>query len=186
MNFTFCRSTAKGPAKAHPDDTGFDIFSTFADFNTDGFLNQNEDICMEDINFYDGNVESITLRPGCRALIPTGIKVHLPPVVHFSPNDDSFIWGLEVRPKSGLALKQGLTVLNTPGTIDNSYTGEIGIIMYNSSNTTPATINHLQKIAQLVPERVYVEQDFTLVDEDEINSLPSTRGENGYGSTGLT
>ncbi|MDA0368096.1 MAG: dUTP diphosphatase [Proteobacteria bacterium] len=106
------------------------------------------------------------LAPGARAAIPTGIRIAL------DPGHEA-----QVRPRSGLALKQGLTVLNTPGTIDADYRGEIGVILINHGAET-ATINRGDRIAQLVvaPVRRVVWQESAL---DE-----TARGAGGFGSTG--
>ncbi|NQV81310.1 MAG: dUTP diphosphatase [Alphaproteobacteria bacterium] len=106
------------------------------------------------------------LAPGARAAIPTGIRIAL------DPGHEA-----QVRPRSGLALKQGLTVLNTPGTIDADYRGEIGVILINHGAET-ATINRGDRIAQLVvaPVRRVVWQEGAL---DE-----TARGAGGFGSTG--
>ena len=115
--------------------------------------------------------EEVIIGPFGRALIPTGLKV-------------SFEEGYEiqVRPKSGLAIKQGLTVLNTPGTVDQGYTGEIQVIVFNTNNTT-VTIPKGMKVGQgvLCPvvqgKYVSVEQVGQVEDKD--------RGNNGFGSTGI-
>jgi dUTP pyrophosphatase len=109
---------------------------------------------------------TIELAPGGRALIPTGIRIALE-VDHEA----------QVRPRSGLALKQGLTVLNTPGTIDADYRGEIGVILINHGNA-PAAINRGDRIAQLVIAPI---ARITWREEplDE-----TVRGASGFGSTG--
>jgi dUTP pyrophosphatase len=115
--------------------------------------------------------EEVIIGPFGRALIPTGLKV-------------SFEEGYEiqVRPKSGLAIKQGLTVLNTPGTVDQGYTGEIQVIVFNTNNTT-VTIPKGMKVGQgvLCPvvqgKYVSIEQVGQVEDKD--------RGNNGFGSTGI-
>jgi dUTP pyrophosphatase len=115
--------------------------------------------------------ESVIIGPFGRALVPTGLKV-------------SFEEGYEiqVRPKSGLAIKQGLTVLNTPGTVDQGYTGEIQVIVFNTNNTT-VTIPKGMKVGQgvLCPvvqgKYVSIEQVGQVEDKD--------RGNNGFGSTGI-
>lgn len=111
--------------------------------------------------------EEVTVKAGERILIKTGIAIALP---------DGY--EAQVRSKSGLALKKGLMVLNSPGTVDNLYRGDVGVIMYNSSNEDH-TFAAGDKIAQLVI--VPVEQsNFEIVDElDETD-----RGGNGFGSTG--
>ena len=112
--------------------------------------------------------EPITLQPLERRLIPTGLRIALP-----------VGYEAQVRPRSGLALKHGVTVLNTPGTIDADYRGEIGIILVNLSQT-PFVINDGERIAQMViarheqPDLVAVE----VLDETE-------RGESGFGHTGI-
>ena len=115
--------------------------------------------------------EEVIIGPFGRALVPTGLKV-------------SFEEGYEiqVRPKSGLAIKQGLTVLNTPGTVDQGYTGEIQVIVFNTNNTT-VTIPKGMKVGQgvLCPvvqgKYVNIEQVGQVEDKD--------RGNNGFGSTGI-
>jgi dUTP pyrophosphatase len=115
--------------------------------------------------------EEVIIGPFGRALVPTGLKV-------------SFEEGYEiqVRPKSGLAIKQGLTVLNTPGTVDQGYTGEIQVIVFNTNNTT-VTIPKGMKVGQgvLCPvvqgKYVIFEQVGKVEDKD--------RGNNGFGSTGI-
>ena len=112
--------------------------------------------------------EPIVLQPMQRCLVPTGLRMALP-----------VGYEAQVRPRSGLALKYGVTVLNTPGTIDADYRGEVCVIMVNLSQE-PFTINDGERIAQMViarheqPELVPVE----VLDETE-------RGEGGFGHTGV-
>jgi dUTP pyrophosphatase len=109
----------------------------------------------------------IELAAGARALIPTGWGIALEP-------------GYEgqVRPRSGLALRQGLTVLNAPGTIDADYRGEIQVLLVNLGSE-PVRIEHGSRIAQLVVAAV------AMVDVVEVEELPeSFRGADGFGSTG--
>jgi dUTP pyrophosphatase len=117
------------------------------------------------------SVEEIVLEPFGRALVPTGLAFGIPEEHE-----------IQVRPKSGLALKQGLTVLNTPGTVDAGYDGEIKVIMFNTTNKQ-VIINKGMKIGQAVLCPVvcgkYVE--FELVENIEKRE----RGDNGFGSTGL-
>lgn len=112
--------------------------------------------------------EAITLQPLERKLIPTGIYVDLPKNIE-----------IQVRPRSGLALKRGLTVLNTPGTVDEGYTNEIGVILINLSNE-PQVIEPGERIAQLVAATV---THMELVEVSEINKQ-SERGGSGYGDSG--
>ena len=110
----------------------------------------------------------VTLKPLARALVPTGISIALPAG-----------YEAQVRPRSGLALKQGITVLNAPGTIDADYRGEIGVILVNLSDQE-VTLNRGDRIAQLLLAKVE-----HLV-WDEVAELPaSERGGGGFGSTGI-
>ena len=113
----------------------------------------------------------INIPPFGRALIPTGIKLSIPEE-----------YEIQVRPKSGLALNQGLTVLNTPGTVDSGYVGEIKVIVFNTNNET-VTVSKGMKIAQAVLCPVvcgkYVSLELTNKVEDK------DRGDKGFGSTGL-
>ena len=109
----------------------------------------------------------ITLSPGERKLIKTGLHIELPEG-----------YEAQVRPRSGLAFKKGITVLNSPGTIDADYRGDVGVILINHSNEEFA-VNSGDRIAQLVISK------FEKVDwetSDEINS--TSRGDSGFGSTG--
>ena len=111
--------------------------------------------------------EAVTLGPLERKIVGTGLKIALPE-------------GYEgqVRPRSGLAAKHGITVLNAPGTIDADYRGEIGVILVNLSNE-PFTIQPGERIAQLVVAQ------YSQVEWSPVESLDSTqRGEGGFGSTG--
>ena len=110
----------------------------------------------------------IVLQPMGRRLVPTGLHIALP--VGFEA---------QVRPRSGLALKHGLTVLNSPGTIDADYRGEIMVLLINFSNQ-PFTINDGERIAQMVIAR-HEKAEFV-----EVEVLDETeRGEGGYGHTGV-
>jgi dUTP pyrophosphatase len=113
----------------------------------------------------------INIPPFGRALIPTGIKLSIPEE-----------YEIQVRPKSGLALNQGLTVLNTPGTVDSGYAGEIKVIVFNTNNET-VTVSKGMKIAQAVLCPVvcgkYVSLELTNKVDDK------DRGDKGFGSTGL-
>lgn len=109
----------------------------------------------------------VLLRPLERAVIGTGLYMELPAG-----------YEAQVRPRSGLAAKQGVTVLNSPGTIDADYRGEIGVILVNLSNED-VTISHGDRIAQLVIAR-YEQAEW--VEVDALNE--TTRGAGGFGSTG--
>lgn len=112
--------------------------------------------------------EAIVLTPLQRSIVKTGLFIELP-------------IGLEaqVRPRSGMAIKHGITVLNAPGTIDADYRGEIGVILVNLSDT-PFTINHGDRIAQLV---IAKHETITWKQTDKLSD--SARGTAGFGSTGI-
>ncbi|MDO4932613.1 MAG: dUTP diphosphatase [Prevotellaceae bacterium] len=112
--------------------------------------------------------EPFVLRPLQRRLVPTGLHIALPEG-----------YEAQVRPRSGLALKHGVTVLNTPGTIDADYRGEIGVVLVNLSDTD-FVVNPGERIAQMVVAR-YEQAELLQVDKlDE-----TERGEGGYGHTGV-
>ncbi len=111
--------------------------------------------------------EAVLLEPLQRAMIPTGIYMALPEGTE-----------AQVRPRSGLAAKFGISVLNAPGTIDADYRGEVKVILVNLSNE-PFTINPGERIAQLVLAK------YERIEWDEVESLDETdRGQGGFGSTG--
>ena len=127
------------PAYAHPSDAGMDLRS----------------------------VADLTIAPGGRALVPTGLVVLLPP-----------LYEAQVRPRSGLALKHGVTVLNTPGTIDSGYRGEIGVILANFG-AEAFSVRKGDKVAQLVIAPVTQPE---IVETDVVDE--TDRGAGGFGSTG--
>jgi len=112
--------------------------------------------------------ESILLNPMERAIIPTGIYLELPIGIE-----------AQVRPRSGLAAKKGVTVLNAPGTIDADYRGEVGVILVNLSND-PFQIENGERIAQLIIAR---HERAEWIEVDELSE--TVRGEGGFGSTGV-
>jgi len=130
------------PAYATPDSAGMDL------------------LCAE--------ADAVTLQPGTRAMIATGIAIQLPSGFE-----------AQVRPRSGLAAKQGITVLNSPGTIDADYRGEIKVILINMGDT-PVTLVRADRIAQMVIAPV-VQAAWQEVDDLE----ESVRGQGGFGSTGI-
>ena len=131
---------AQLPAYAHPGDAGMDVRS----------------------------IEELTLAPGARALVHTGLVLMLPPDAE-----------AQVRPRSGLALKHGVTVLNTPGTIDAGYRGEVGVILVNLG-AEPFTVEKGMKIAQIVVSPVAQAEIVEVASVDETD-----RGAGGFGSTGV-
>ena len=111
----------------------------------------------------------VILAPGERSLVPTGIAIALPPG-----------YEAQVRPRSGLALKNGLTVLNSPGTVDADYRGEVGVILANLG-AEPFTVSRGMRIAQMVVAPV------TQLAWNEVDDLSdSARGAGGFGSTGMS
>lgn len=113
--------------------------------------------------------EPITLQPLERALIPTGLRIELP-----------HGYECQIRPRSGLALKKGISLVNTPGTVDSDYRGEIGVIMINLSNE-PFTVTDGERIAQMVVK------EYVRVDWEPAERLDETkRGDGAFGHTGIS
>lgn len=161
------------PAYETPASAGMDVRADFWHivekflFNTT--INRKDSVYTDE----DGEthtieaIDSLTILPGGRALIPTDLRVAIPEG-----------YEIQVRPRSGLALKNGITVLNTPGTIDSDYRGEIGVIVINHG-TEPFTIHAGDRIAQLVLNKV------ERIEWRQVDELPETaRSEGGFGSTG--
>jgi len=111
----------------------------------------------------------ITLMPGKRALIPTGFCFEIP-----------LGYEVQVRSRSGLAAKYGVMVLNSPGTIDSDYRGEVKVILANLGDE-PFTVHHGDRIAQVVPMQIPTALDF--VETDDVSQ--TQRGEGGFGHTGI-
>ena len=128
------------PSYAHPSDAGMDVRS----------------------------VEDLTIAPGKRALVHTGLVMLLPPM-----------YEAQVRPRSGLAFKSGVTVLNTPGTIDSGYRGEVGVILANFGEVD-FQVKKGDKIAQIVIAPVTQPE---IVETSEVDE--TDRGSGGFGSTGV-
>lgn len=111
--------------------------------------------------------ETLTIEPGKRAIVPTGFKMAIPPGFE-----------AQIRPRSGLAAKNGISVPNSPGTIDADYRGDVGVILINLGQE-PFEITRGMRIAQMVITEV------EMVDIKTVDELPATdRGEGGFGSTG--
>lgn len=110
----------------------------------------------------------VILQPLERQLIPTGLFIELPTGFE-----------AQIRPRSGMSLKQGITCLNSPGTVDSDYRGELKIILINLSNI-PQTINNGDRIAQMVIAKT---EKAVLIQVQELNE--SARGERGFGHTGI-
>lgn len=151
------------PKQGTPQSSGYDlIFKGYVN-NYDGVYSVHHSALEKDFGVLTG----ITIKPGGRVLVTTGVKVAIPEG-----------YEIQVRPRSGLALKQGLTVLNTPGTIDSDYRGDIGVIVVNHS-TEEQRLSVGDKIAQIVLQKV------EKIDWEIVEELPETfRGEGGFGSTG--
>ena len=127
-------------------------------YKTDGASGMDLMACIE---------KPISLEPGKSCLIPTGLSVA------FSEK-----YEIQIRPRSGLAAKNSISVLNTPGTIDSDYRGELKIILFNHSNEN-FIINNYDRVAQMVLTPI------VKMELEEINELPnSNRGDGGFGSTG--
>lgn len=109
----------------------------------------------------------LTLQPGQRVLVSSGFKVNIP-----------LGYEMQIRSRSGLALKHGIIVANSPGTIDSGYTGTVGVVLVNTSNA-PYTIGQYERVAQAVIAK-YEIPEFVKIEEHETTE----RGEKGFGSTG--
>ena len=150
------------PSYKHEGDSGMDIRAYFSE--------EFKEKAKQGNGYYNENKNILFIQPNTRYLIPTGIKVGI--------TDSNY--EIQVRPRSGLALKAGLTVLNTPGTIDAGYRGEIGVILYNSNSSQQCGVSHGDRIAQLVLTPI-LKAEWHIVDSvDE-----TKRGDGGFGSTGV-
>jgi dUTP pyrophosphatase len=146
------------PEYAKPGDAGIDLRASFKNGIKENFLHFAE---------WDTVGKYLIVFSGGRALIPTNIFIKLPEG-----------YELQIRPRSGLALKQGITILNTPGTIDSSYTGEVGIIIQNLSDSA-FIIENGDRICQAVLNK------FEKIDWESVDSLVETeRGTSGFGDSG--
>ena len=159
------------PSYETPASAGMDVRANFDNivekflFNTT--IKEHENVRIDVNGETHHLIESITINPGGRALIPTGLRVAIPEG-----------YEIQVRPRSGLALKNGITLLNTPGTIDADYRGDIGVIVINHG-TEPFTIIAGDRIGQIVLNKV------ERIEWKEVDNLSDTiRGEGGFGSTG--
>ena len=157
-----------------------DIQSEFDDYTPKlelGYVKLHEDAVEPKYNYESDSgfdlhsTEEIIVPSFGRVLVPTGISLDI---------NDGF--EVQVRSKSGLALKQGLMCLNSPGTVDNGYTGEVKVIIFNT-NQEPFTISKGMKVAQAVLCPVVNGKWVDLVKKETINN--KERGENGFGSTGI-
>jgi len=131
-------------------------------YETAGAAGADVRACLETVN------AQIIIMPGKRALVPTGLACAIPAGFE-----------IQVRPRSGLSLKHGVTVLNAPGTIDSDYRGPLGVILINHGEM-PFTIRHGDRVAQFVVARVGQMPMAITEDLDD-----TARGQGGYGSTGV-
>jgi len=133
------------PGRAHEGDAGVDLFSA----------------------------EDVELRPGQRALVPTGIAVAIP----------HGMVGL-IHPRSGLAARVGLSIVNSPGTVDAGYRGEIKVALINLDPAEPIVIRRGDRIAQLLVQRVELPELVEVASFDEAGLADTSRGDGGHGSSG--
>lgn len=165
-------SNNKLPQYETPMSAGMDVRADFSRVTVDNPIKAFGDckiLFKSDIN----KVTMLRLDPGARALIPTGLKIALP----VTDQDCEFIYECQVRPRSGLALKKGITILNTPGTIDADYRNEIGIIVINQGHEA-VWIEDGERIAQLVFATV------AKAEWEEVARLNETERKGGFGHTG--
>lgn len=122
------------------------------------------------MDLYANNEEAILIHPGDRKLIPTGIRLQIPEG-----------YEAQIRPRSGLVLRHGITVLNTPGTVDSDYRGTIGVILHNASSER-FFVNKGDRIAQMVFKKYERAELIEVMTVEELED--SERGDGGFGSTG--
>jgi len=122
--------------------------------------------------------DTLTLEPHIQQIVPTGIFIQLPDTIIETHTGEGWGYEAQIRPRSGMAAKYGITIVNCVGTIDSDYRGEIKVILMNLTDTS-YTIKHGDKIAQMIINRY---ERISLV---EVNTLDETkRGSGGFGSTG--
>src|SRR5262249_51023786 len=119
------------------------------------------------------SARDVELGPGQRALVPTGVAVAIP-------------YGMVglVHPRSGLAARLGLSIVNSPGTIDSGYRGEIKVALINTDPTVPITLHRGDRIAQLLVQRVELPELIEVSSFDEAGLAQTSRGDGGHGSSG--
>ena len=152
------KSSNELPKYAHKGDAGFDLRANVEEIKNDNYL----------FNAIRFNTTTIILNPGGRVLIPTGLYMAIPEG-----------YELQIRPRSGLALNHGITVVNTPGTIDAIYRGNIGVILKNDG-TEPFIIEQGDRIAQGVLNKV---EEANLIETDSLDE--TDRSDSGYGKSGV-
>ncbi len=169
---------AQMPVKEHARSSGFDVFvhRFIKLYNFDTNVPDKE-VVFE----VDPNQKQLTLMSADRVMIGTGIRVQLGyknTDLHNFCFQHGLTWEIQVRPRSGTALKRGLTVTNTPGTVDDGYTGELCVIITNTSGAYQ-TIDVGERIAQIVPAMVALPEIV-----EGVVKATDTRGEGGFNSTG--
>ena len=152
------KSSNELPKYAHKGDAGFDLRANVEEIKNDNYL----------FNAIKFNATTIILNPGGRVLIPTGLYMAIPEG-----------YELQIRPRSGLALKHDITVVNTPGTIDAVYRGNIGVILKNDG-TEPFIIEQGDRIAQGILNKV---EEANLIETDSLDE--TDRSDSGYGKSGI-
>lgn len=152
------KSSNELPKYAHKGDAGFDLRANVEEIENNNYL----------FNAIRFNATTIILNPGGRVLIPTGLYMAIPEG-----------YELQIRPRSGLALKYGITVVNTPGTIDAVYRGNIGVILKNDG-TEPFIIEQGDRIAQGVLNKV---EEANLIEAESLDE--TDRSDSGYGKSGV-
>lgn len=152
------KSSNELPKYAHKGDAGFDLRANVEEIKNSNYL----------FNAIKLNDTTIILNPGGRVLIPTGLYMAIPEGYEF-----------QVRPRSGLALNHGITVVNTPGTIDAIYRGNIGVILKNGG-TEPFIIEQGDRIAQGVLNKV---EEANFIETDSLDE--TDRSDSGYGKSGV-
>ena len=152
------KSSNELPKYAHKGDAGFDLRANVEEIENNNYL----------FNAIRFNATTIILNPGGRVLIPTGLYMAIPEG-----------YELQIRPRSGLALKYGITVVNTPGTIDAVYRGNIGVILKNDG-TEPFIIEQGDRIAQGVLNKI---EEANLIEAESLDE--TDRSDSGYGKSGV-
>ena len=165
------KSKFEAPKYAHEGDAGIDLKADFSKVSTITLKVKGDFTAINNpdsaINEGENPIKVLKIYPNTRVLIPTNLHVQLPKGTQ-----------LEIRPRSGWALKEGITVLNSPGTVDFNYTGNIGVILINHGYE-PVSIEHGDRIAQAVL------MPYHSIEWEEVDSLEDTdRGMTGFGDSG--
>ena len=159
------KSSFELPEYGTADSAGVDLRADFKEKErVDDFVCYGGTI---DIIKEDDKITTLIIKPGCRIVIPTNLYIKLP-----------IGYELQIRPRSGISLKKGLQVMNTPGTIDSDYIGNIGVILFNPLPNDFIRVEHSEKIAQAVLS------SYKQISWNQVDTLEETeRGSGGYGHT---